>query len=125
MEKLTQAGLEELRRTVPHLQLEDIAEVKPGMTKENEEDLRAYFSHFAKPSGENHNCLRCGNALTGLATALLGGGFEWGLVHGHGRCRKCGWPATAHHFIKDRHGEDLMMVRNLILQAHPDDIELR
>jgi hypothetical protein len=101
--------------------------VKEGASAEMAEDLEKYFHHFAKP-GEGHPCLRCGNPLSPkIIDALLGteGGFEWGLVHGHGHCRKCRWPAVAHHFIKDRDGKDICTIHNLILQAHPDDIELR
>jgi hypothetical protein len=125
--RLTQADLEELRRTVAHVALEDLANVKDGTKPEVVEDLRAYFHHFAKPSGDDHPCLRCGKPLMGGLSAFLlnDGGFEWGLVHGQGHCRCCGWPATAHHFIKDRNGEDLMTVRNMVLQVHPDDIEIR
>lgn len=125
--RLTQEDLEELRRTVPHAALEDLAEVKDGASPEVIADLRAYFHHFAKPGDDGHPCLRCGKPLSGGLSAFLldNGGFEWGLVHGHGHCRCCRWPATAHHFIKDRHGNDLMTARNLILQVHPDDIEIR
>lgn len=124
---LDQAGLDQLRSAVPHATLEDVADPKEGADPRVIEDLRSYFHRFAKPTMPNHTCLRCGRPLTGGLAAVLmdDGGFEWGLAHGHGHCRKCGWPATAYHFIKDRDGNDLMTVRGVVLQIHPDDIELR
>lgn len=127
--RLTQDSLLELRRTVPHATLESIgAEPKSDASPETIEDLRAYFHHFAAPGGEGHSCLRCEAPLMqSMIHQLMGerGGFEWGLAHGHGHCRCCGWPATLYHFIKDRHGNDLLTIRNILLQQHPDDIELR
>lgn len=126
--KLSQAKLESLRKTVPHATLDSIgAEVKEGADPNVIEDLTAYLHHFAAPNGEGHPCLRCGEPLVqSMVQQLMGtrGGFEWGLAHGHGHCRCCGWPATLYHFIKDRHGKDLMTIRNILLQVHPDDIEL-
>lgn len=127
IEKLDQAALEVLRQTVPHCTITDVASVKGDTDSEVLNDLAAYFNHFAKPS-EGNRCLRCQRPLVpSLAEALMfgDGGFEWGLVHGRGHCRSCGWPAAAHHFIKDRHGNELITIRNMVLQDHPDDIELR
>lgn len=123
---LDQAGLEALRKSVAHCTITDIATVKEGAEPELLNELAAYFYHFAKPS-EGHKCLRCEEALNpSLVEQLLGRvGFEWGLVHGRGHCRRCGWPAAAHHFIKDKDGNDLMTIHNMVLQDHPDDIELR
>lgn len=95
--------------------------------------LSAYFAPFAavpmvvsedgveKPSPD-HPCLNCGKPLLGLTTFMLGGGFTWGLTHGEGHCLACGWPARAHHFIKDAAGADLITIRNVILQYHPDEV---
>ncbi len=126
--RLTEAELVALRQVIPHATLDSIgADVKEGADPKIIEDLRAYFHHFAAPNGDDHPCLRCKEPLTGgIAAALFGrGGFEWGLAHGSGHCRCCGWPATAYHFIKDRDGKDLMTIRNIVLQVHPDDIEVR
>jgi hypothetical protein len=94
--------------------------------------LDKYFEPFAqgpftvKPDGKRdfgkQPCLKCDAPLSGgLAEALLGeGGFEWGLAHGEGHCRKCRWPARAYHFIKDADGKDLMSIRGFIIQYHPD-----
>jgi hypothetical protein len=97
-----------------------------------------YFSCFAQPpmkvdeDGKNNvgdqPCLKCGEPLTGgLKNFLLGkGGFTWGLAHGEGFCANCKWPARAHHFIKDADGKgDLMTIHNLVLQYHPDFVEVR
>jgi hypothetical protein len=89
-------------------------------------DLEAYFRRFAMPeSGEpasfgGHKCLKCDEPLTGFL-----GSFTWGLVHGEGFCRKCKWPGRAHHFIKDRHGEELASLQFVVLQYHPDEVEER
>lgn len=95
-----------------------------------------YFDGFAQPDikmvdGKKHlgdlPCLKCDEPLAGgLTSFLLGkGGFEWGLAHGEGHCKNCGWPARAYHFIKDADGKDLMTLRNVILQYHPDYVTER
>lgn len=91
--------------------------------------LDAYFSAFAQPirrDGDDTKemlCIECDKPLTGLLSAFLGGGFTWGLAHGEGHCAACHWPARGHHFIKHADGSDLMTVRNLPLQYHPDFVE--
>lgn len=97
------------------------------------ERVRVYFAQFVQVQGEvvdgvlklgSQPCVSCGEILNpDLAQSLLGeGGFEWGLVHGHGNCRKCGWPCVAHHFVKDADGEDLFSIVNFVLQVHPDNV---
>ena len=125
--KLTQARLEKLRETIPHATIQGIG-AKPGpeATQEFLDDLAEYLRHFVEPKRDDGEpCVGCGEPLAGdLAQQLFGrGGFTWGLAHGHGHCKRCGWPATMYHFIKDRHGEDLVTIRNILLQQHPDDIE--
>ena len=123
--RLNQERLEALRREVPHATLSDIATVKqhdnPAVLK-----LNAYLHGFAKPIMPGNKCLCCERPLAGtLVDQLLSdGGFEWGLVHGQGHCRKCGWPATMYHFIKDENGEDILTMHNVLLQVHPDHIEI-
>lgn len=132
LKPLTESDLATLRQTVPHATLESIgAKLKEGADPEFAEDLTAYLHHFAAPNGEGHPCLRCSEPMVGssadsmlVAMGMTRGGFEWGLVHGHGHCRCCGWPATLYHFIKDRHGKELLTIRNILLQQHPDNIEL-
>lgn len=89
------------------------------------EDINQYLGCFVAPilkDGKNH-CFHCGLSYNGGALDnLFGeGGFEWGLAHGDGRCRACKWPARLYHFIKDRHGEDLMTFRHLVLAYLPED----
>lgn len=99
--------------------------------------LDAYFEPFSQfgfeiEDGkqvfiEEQPCNGCGKNMTpSLADQILGdGGFTWGLVHGEGHCRSCGWPARLYHFIKDSDGEELLMLRNVLLQYHPDFVERR
>lgn len=72
-------------------------------------------------------CLKCSEPLAGdLADFILRkGGFTWGLAHGEGFCRNCRWPARAYHFIKDADGKELITIRNVILQYHPDFVTSR
>jgi hypothetical protein len=139
---MTQERLEELRKTIAHADLEDlglIVSAEDGQEErvavaETVEDVREYLKSFARfPRDEEgkfikgNPCIGCGeNMAGGLAEQLLArGGFTWGLAHGHGHCRNCGWPATLYHFIKDRHGKDLCTVRGILLQAHPDTVSLK
>lgn len=97
--------------------------------------LDAYFEPFAmppmtmtesgRPSVGKHPCLKCGCPLHAeLTDQLFGyGGFEWGLVHGEGRCVKCRWPARKYHFIKGPGGEEQRI--DFILQYHPDCVTQR
>lgn len=129
MMKLTQAQIEALRQAVEHARAEDLVKftkIEGPEATELAEDVRAYFHRFARPA-EGHPCLACGEKLNpSMVESLMGkGGFEWGLVHGHGHCRNCGWPATAYHFIKDRHGKEIAVLRGVVLQAHPDDVDVR
>lgn len=125
---LTQAMLEELRVKTPHCVAEDVATIKDTATPEFIEDFNKYLHEFAKPGDDpGMPCLRCGYALSQtMVEQLIGkrGGFTWGLVHGHGHCKECYWPVVAHHYIKDRNDKEMLTVRNLMLQIHPDNLEL-
>jgi hypothetical protein len=119
-DRITKERLVELRVSTPHATVEDIGTA--GGAPEALEDLAVYLNHYAKPKpkkegwfGEAPPCLVC-DAVNS---------FEWGLVHGEGRCAECGWPATLYHFIKDRNGNDLATIRGVLLQYHPDSIEIR
>lgn len=77
-----------------------------------------YLSQFVPPKSE---CICCGSRLCGkdmVDAFLSGASFTWGLAHGEGHCRECGYPARAHHRI----GE-ILTVNNFILQYHPDTLE--
>lgn len=105
------------------------AETSPNTIKA----LDKYFNHFValelkdvdgKPEIQPQKCVGCQEELTGFKSALFGkGGFEWGITHGRGHCRNCGWPAFGHHFIKDEDGKDVVTIRNVILQVHPDFVD--
>lgn len=127
--RITQADLEALRKSVEHATIADIdAEWKDGADPAHIKAVAEYLHHFAarKRDDPGNPCLRCGAHLhRTMVDQLFGsGGFEWGLAHGHGYCRNCGWPATLYHFIKDADGKEVMTVRHVVLQAHPDDIEI-
>lgn len=96
--------------------------------------LDAYFEPFAQPEFDDKRggeekpmlCLKCREPLTGFFASMFGrGGFEWGIAHGEGRCRCCGWPARAMHYIKDADGQEVANIRNLVLQYHPDEVTER
>jgi hypothetical protein len=126
--KLTQEMLDELRLTTKHASFSDIFQTTEDTKPEVIEDLNTYFHQFAIGEGEEQPCLRCKFPLKRTMVEQLidkPGGFEWGLAHGHGHCRHCGWPCTLYHFIKDRDGEDLVTIRHILLQVHPDNVELK
>ena len=75
-----------------------------------------YLQAFAQPT-KKLECLRCGEQQTGLAAALLGSGFQWGLANGEGYCAKCGWPARGIHRIPD------VGTLEMVLQYHPGALE--
>ena len=127
--KLTQEELDELRKTTEHATTADIFEIQEGSKPEVIEDLDEYFKQFAKvPHDEKQPCIRCKVPLKRTMVEQLidqKGGFEWGIAHGHGNCRNCGWPCTLYHFIKDRDGKDLITIRHILLQVHPDNVEIK
>lgn len=91
--------------------------------------LDEYFAPFAaipfEGEGENRQvgkieCVKCGTIQNPGLMGLIVGGFEWGLAHGEGRCSKCGWPARAHHWVKDASGETFLTLRGFVVQYHPD-----
>lgn len=99
--------------------------------------LDSYFSSFAQfpfvlnEDGKadvqhGHPCIRCGTPLlASLVGQLLGDGFTWGLAHGEGHCRSCGWPARAYHHVCTADGELLVNIKYVILQYHPRFVEVR
>lgn len=101
----------------------------PAKAEADTTELRAtldkYFHAFAKPvrvpkeeANMLYGSLRCLNCETVLSGAL--GSFQWGIVHGEGRCSKCGWPCRAYHYPK--HGDEKIFDKRMefILQFHPD-----
>ena len=118
--RIIQAEIDELRKTTPYADLDDLKvyiETERNVILDDElsEDLLTYLKRFAKPSNIDRSCIGCGEFM---------GGFEWGLVHGNGFCRVCGWPATLNHFIKVRHGNGLTTIHGVLLQTHPDHVSI-
>lgn len=121
-------------KNLPRCTLGDLGEVnmREGHEEEAARTLAAinqYLSAFVKPCP----CLGCGAQLgakdvTDSILGLIGqpvAAFTWGLAWGEGHCQVCGYPARAHHTIKDSAGGDpLMEMRNLILQYHPAELRL-
>lgn len=120
------------RPMVAHLDWRDLISVAADTPAETLRALDNYFAPFARPEGERIDgrfkygerqpCIKCDAPMVGnLVDQFIGSaGFTWGLVHGEGHCRKCGWPARLYHFIKDENGADMVTIRNLLLQYHPD-----
>lgn len=105
---------------LPRATLDDLAKPTPG----NEDGFAAikaecsdYLAAFVPPQAE---CICCGATLSGneVMAAFLGT-FRWGLVHGEGKCGRCGWPARAYHAFGPF--ESL----NVIMQYHPERLSER
>ncbi len=124
-------------KEVPKLDWRTLFKPKGDMPEAQIKALDSYFSCFAQPpytvAADGWNeigkqpCLKCEEPLTGdLADFILRkGGFTWGIAHGEGFCRNCKWPSRAYHFIKDADGKDLITIRNVILQYHPEFVTER
>jgi len=124
---LTQGKLEELRTQIPHMRLADLGTVTEKADPEFIAIMEEYLQEFAKPGDGPMPCLHCGYpVIQDLAQQFLGarGGFEWGYVHGHGWCKECRWPIVMHHFIKDKSGKEILTIRFIPLQVHPDKVSL-
>lgn len=82
--------------------------------------LDKYLEHYANTEGK---CVKCEKKLLGtMVDQLIGGStFEWGLVHGQGNCKNCGWPVVLYHFPKDTVLERF----EAPLCVHPDYVEKR
>lgn len=125
-----------MEKTVQKLNWRTFMSAKDETPEETIRALTTHFEHYVQPTwkkaedggvtfADGQPCVSCGKDFNpDLAGFLLnGGGFEWGLVHGEGRCSNCGWPATGHHFVKDENGDEVMTLRNFVLQYHPDFVE--
>jgi hypothetical protein len=87
------------------------------------EDLDAYCAIFAEPKKDDGKpvCIGCGQVMDGFKQMFgLGVAQEWGLAHGEANCSGCGYPSRGMHYIKDRHGDDLLTIRNVFLQYLPE-----
>lgn len=123
--KLTDARLVELRgQQLPRVNFRDVIRATDGTPLEDAlptEDiaaLDAYFQRFVDVA----TCICCGRKQGGtLVDQLLGEAcFTWGLTHGEGYCRNCGYPARAYH----RDVGPIQFIQ-AILQYHPDELMLR
>lgn len=120
----------ETKKEVAHLDWRTFMEAKPDIDPEVVAALDKYFPHFVAvevkdmPDGKKEfgvqKCIGCDKDLTGFF-----GTWRWGIAHGVGQCGSCGWPSHGHHFIKDEKGEEVVTLRNFILQVHPDFVERR
>lgn len=103
----------------------DILTIGENCPPEILEDITNYFSNFLAPhtTGEvkDEVCPNCGKYSRGVRAALMGGGFEWGLVHGEAHCVACGYPARGHHNILDRNGESILTLRNFFIFYAPEN----
>lgn len=121
-QKLTQKRLDDLR-THPKAVPSDVLTISGGELPAAEQAaLDAYFTGFAKPV-EGGKCISCGSVQGGLMAAVLGGGFEYGIAHGEGRCSGCNWPGRANHYIKTPDGHQFLRF-NTILQYHSDSLQI-
>lgn len=92
-------------------------------------DDAALFDYFARFLPIQHHetsktciaCAGCGERLSGgLMGFLMGATFEWGIAHGEGFCRECGYPGRAIHY-------DVGPIKRIeiVLQYHPDELKRR
>lgn len=107
-----------------------------GADQENLRIIRQYFRQFIRPAGHvdpdtgryqitSQHCWGCGKLLVGtLVENLIEATFRWGLAHGKGYCRVCGWPSVGHHYVRNG-DEDLIVLRDFILQVHPEHVVRR
>jgi len=79
------------------------------------------FAPFVPPQDE---CIGCGAILVGknMIDAFLRATFTYGLTHGEGYCRQCGYPARANHYAPENEPGLSMLC---VLQYHPDGLEER
>ena len=105
-------------RDVPRARVADYFNTRPAAEVDQElARLEAYLTQFAKLT--DAKCLCCGTSLLCPFGMGVFGGFEWGLVHGEGRCSTCGYPMRGHHRV-----EGFGVIRNLFLPYHPSTIVL-
>lgn len=105
---------------VPHATFADVFKVVEGETADPAvvAELDKYLGHFAP----GNDCLGCGKPLAGDILRQFAGlaTFTWGLAHGEGHCRECGYPARAFH----RNVGPVEFFK-AVLQYHPDELKER
>lgn len=111
----------------PRLSWRSFIKIEEGkLEPEQERALYEYFSKFIPNTNKRFgtgddltiDCVGCGKLLAGGIVGLfLGQTFTWGIAHGEGYCRECGYPARAIHY-------DVGPIKRLefIFQYHPEEI---
>lgn len=117
----------ELEQAIQHCTIGDIGMEITGEDAQPVIDaINDYLQVFAQPQTRDegnsllgyNKCLNCGTVLDGAM-----GSFTWGIQHGEGICRDCGWPCRAYHVPKDESGEQIFNRRlEIVLQYHPDNV---
>ncbi len=110
-------------RGLPRAKASDFLSVKEQGPEAEKAMLAAegYFRIFLPPGP----CVGCGGRLgakdrgDAILGVILNNGptFVWGLAHGEGYCRECGYPARAHHEVPE-----VGRIQSFILQYHPDEL---
>lgn len=109
-------------RDLPKLRAADLfSKTDAPRTPEEEADankeLDAWDAYLAQFVARQPHCICCGTDLRCPLGMGWMGGFEWGLAHGSGHCRFCGYPMQGHHRVKD-----VGTIKNLFLQRHPETL---
>lgn len=103
-------------KQLPRLTPAAIFEGTESLSEADSKVLAEYFRAFTNVEGK---CPGCGATLGGGLSEFLTGGatFIWGIAHGEGTCRKCGYPCRALHY-------DIGPIKTLplILPYHPDEL---
>jgi hypothetical protein len=109
---------------VEKLKYTEVVTVSDDTPDDIKEALDKYFSSFisleevCKDKNTNQTCYSCQSDLTGIF-----GTFQFGLVYGEGGCSKCLWPCRSIHHLIDNQGKEIGIIRNFVLQYHPDLVE--
>lgn len=120
--RITQERIDELRTSTPKASMPDILTGEPPYDPEITPLIVEYLTHYAAPkkdaNGKNlpgQPCIACDATHS----------FTWGIEHGHGHCTQCTWPGTLYHFIHNKDGEEVMVIRGTLLWAHPEKVSVR
>ena len=111
-------------RDIPRVRAADYFSKTEAADAETDQALAgwdSYLQQFARM--EQGICICCGQCLAALSLRgidlMIGGGFEWGLTHGEGRCRYCLYPMRGHHQV-----DGLGTIQNLYLPYHPSVLSI-
>lgn len=114
--KTKEIALDEMRaKQLPRLDWRTMFEITGEIDGESSGALDRYFRGFLPPS---EKCASCDTPQGGMMGALLGG-FVYDIIHGEGHCGNCGWPGRANHY-----NVGPIESLSLILQYHPDDLDV-